>query len=218
MNLFLPLFTITLTNRLVAILAVIAIITMSVQTSLTVGYAQTTTAKEKEDVFKVIVTLFGVQPTTGNIVTFVTIDNMSKVKAFDAAKYYIPIDTTTASYSNATNAVFGSSNGVKDSGIVELYYAFPNATSIESGDEFRVCTMVLTDLRMICETGENTPALRAENVDMYLDTAQFLKVEDTKGQSIVEEGEEDGIDAAEEDEDIDEVTALDAADEEEEEE
>jgi hypothetical protein len=72
-------------------------------------------------------------------------------------------------------------------------------------------------LRMICETGENTPALRAENVDMYLDTAQFLKVEDTKGQSIVEEGEEDGIDAAEEDEDIDEVTALDAADEEEEE-
>lgn len=221
MYLSLPLFTITPTNRLVAVLSVIAIITMSVQTSLTVGYAQTTTtAKEKEDVFKVIVTLFGVQPTTGNIVTFVTIDNMSKVKAFDAAKYYIPIDTTTVSHSNTTNAVFGSSNGAKDSGIVELYYAFPNATSIESGDEFRVCTMVLKDLRMVCETGENTPALRAENVDMYLDTAQFLKVEDMKGQSIAEEAEEeDAIGAPEEAEDAGEaVPALDEADEEGEEE
>ena len=108
MNLSLPLFTIPPTNRLVAILAVIAIITMSVPTSLPVGYAQTTTVKEKEDVFKVIVTLFGIEPTTGNIVTFVTIDNMSKVKAFDAAKYYIPIDTTTASHSNTTNAVYGA--------------------------------------------------------------------------------------------------------------
>jgi hypothetical protein len=75
---------------------------MSVQSSLNVGYAQTMSVKEKEDVFKVIVTLFGVEPTTGNIITFVTIDNMSKVKAFDAAKYYIPIDTT-ASYNSTTN-------------------------------------------------------------------------------------------------------------------
>src|SRR5215211_6229842 len=221
MNLFLPLFTITLTNRLVAILAVIAIITMSVQTSLTVGYAQTTTAKEKEDVFKVIVTLFGVQPTTGNIVTFVTIDKMSKVKAFDAAKYYIPIDTTTASYNSTINAVHGSSNGVEGSGIVELNLAFPNATSIKSGDEFRVCSMVLKDLRMVCETGVNTPALRAENVDMYLDTAQFLKVEDMEGQSVVEEDNTDRVEEVsdvEEGEDKEEDTASEVVDEEEEEE
>ena len=93
---------------------------MLVQSSLNVGYAQTMAAKEKEDIFKVIVTLFGVEPTTGNIVTFVTIDNMSKVKAFDAAKYYIPIDATTASYNSTINAVHGSSNGVEGSGIVEL--------------------------------------------------------------------------------------------------
>jgi hypothetical protein len=35
-------------------------------------------------------------------------------------------------------------------------------------------------LRMTCETGTNTAALRAENVDMYLDSAQFLKVETWK--------------------------------------
>jgi hypothetical protein len=206
MNLSLSLFMTATKNRPVAIITVIAIvITMLVQSSLHVGYAQTMTAKEKKDVFKVIVTLFGVEPTTGNIVTFVTIDNMSNVKAFDAAKYYIPIDTTESS-NYAVNATRGSSNGIEGSGIVELNLAFPNATSIKSGDEFRVCSMVLKDLRMTCETGTNTAALRAENVDMHLDTAQFLKVEDMKGQSTIE----DDIDAMEE------ATGTEEAEEEEE--
>ena len=216
MNLSSSLFTTSTTNCPIAIIAVIATITMLVQSSLNVGYAQTMAAKEKEDIFKVIVTLFGVEPTTGNIVTFVTIDNMSKVKAFDAAKYYIPIDTTTASYNSTINAVHGSSNGVEGSGIIELNLAFPNATSIKSGDEFRVCSMVLKDLRMICETGVNTPALRAENVDMYLDTAQFLKVEDMEGQTVIEDNidaVEEVLDVEEEEEDI----ASDKADEGEEE-
>src|SRR5919109_3352512 len=115
MNLSLSLFTTATKNHTIAIVAVIAIvITMLVQSSLNVGYAQTMTVKEKKDVFKVIVTLFGVKPTTGNIVTFVTIDNMSNVKAFDAAKYYIPIDTTESSNpSNHTiNATHASSNGI----------------------------------------------------------------------------------------------------------
>jgi hypothetical protein len=194
MNLSLSLFTTATKNCPVAIITVIAIIiTMSVQSSLNVGYAQTTSVKEKEDVFKVIVTLFGIEPTTGNIVTFVTIDNMSNVKAFDAAKYYIPIDTTESS-NHTINAIHGSSNGIEGSGIVELNLAFPNATSIKSGDEFRACSIVLKDLRMACETGVNTPALRAENVDMHMDTAQFLKVEDIKGQSTIE----DNIDTVEE--------------------
>ena len=194
MNLSLSLFTTATKNRPVAIITVIAIIiTMSVQSSLNVGYAQTTSVKEKEDVFKVIVTLFGIEPTTGNIVTFVTIDNMSNVKAFDAAKYYIPIDTTESS-NNTINATHGSSNGIEGSGIVELNLAFPNATSIKSGDEYRACSIVVKDLRMVCETGVNTPALRAENVDMHMDTAQSLKVEDMKGQSTIG----DDIDAAEE--------------------
>jgi hypothetical protein len=214
-NLSLSLFKTTTKNHPVAIITVIAIIiTMSVQSSLHAGYTQTMSVKEREDVFKVIVTLFGVEPTTGNIVTFVTIDNMSNVKAFDAAKYYIPIDTT-ASSNYTTSAVHGSSNGIEGSGIVELSYAFPNATSIKSGDDFRVCSMVLKDLRMVCETGVNTPALRAENVDMYLDTAQFLKVEDMEGQSVAA----DNTDAVEEGEDKEEDdTASEVVDEEEEEE
>jgi hypothetical protein len=215
MNLCSSLFTTTTTNHPISIVAVIAAaIAMLVQSSFNVGYAQEMAVKEKEDVFKVIVTLFGVEPTTGNIVTFVTIDNMSKVKAFDAAKYYIPIDTTESS-NNTINATHGSSNGIEGSGIVELNLAFPNATSIKSGDEFRVCSMVLKDLRMTCETGTNTAALRAENVDMYLDSAQFLKVEDMEGKTITE----DNIGAVEEVVDVEEEedVASDTADDEEEE-
>ena len=214
MNLSLALFTTTTKNHPVAIITVIAIIiTMSVQNSLHVGYAQTMAVKEKKDVFKVIVTLFGVEPTTGNIVTFVTIDNMSNVKAFDAAKYYIPIDTTESS-NHTINATYGSSNSIEGTGIVELNLAFPNATSIKSGDEYRACSIVLKDLRMACETGVNTPALRAENVDMHLDTAQFLKVEDMEGKMITEDniGAVEEVVDAEEEEDV----ASDKADEEEE--
>jgi hypothetical protein len=213
MNPSLSLFTKFTTNHLVAIIAVIGIAIMSAQSTLNFGYGQTTTDKEKEDVFKVIVTLFGVEPTTGNIVTFVTIDNMSKVKAFDAAKYYIPIEESKSTNNNTAlvDAMHGISNKqAEQSGIVELYYAFPNATSIKSGDEFRVCSMVLKDLRMVCETGMNTPALRAENVDMHLETAQFLKAEDMKGQGVTEEERAD-LDAAEgEEEEEEEVVSAGA--------
>ena len=189
----------TTTNHPIAIVAVISAMAMLIQSSFNIGYAQEMAVKEKEDVFKVIVTLFGVEPTTGNIVTFVTIDNMSKVKAFEAAKYYIPIDTTESS-NHTINTTHASSNGIEGSGIVELNLAFPNATSIKSGDEFRVCSMVLKDLRITCETGTNTPALRAENVDMYLDSAQFLKVEDMEGKTVTEDniGSVEAVDVEEE--------------------
>jgi hypothetical protein len=217
MNLYSSLFTATI-NHPIAIVAVIAATAILVQSGFNVGYTQTMSVKEREDVFKVIVTLFGVEPATGNIVTFVTINNMSKVKAFDAAKYYIPIDTTESSNpsNHAINATHGSSNGIEGSGIVELNLAFPNATSIKSGDEFRVCSMVLKDLRMTCETGTNTAALRAENVDMYLDSAQFLKVEDMEEKSVTDnniDAVEEVVDVAEEEEDV----ASDSADDEEEE-
>jgi hypothetical protein len=207
-----PLFTNTKNLLLIATIVIISTISMPFQTSLDVGYAQTKSSSvdQKKDVFKVVVTLFGVEPTAGSMVTFVTINNMSTVKTFDASKYYIPIDgiTTTATTS------YTKTGGSGDGGLVELHYSFPNTTSsIKSGDEFRVCAMVLKDLQMVCQTGVNTPALRAENVDMYLDNAKFLKVEDMKGQSVIEEEEED-IDAVKEAIGIDEETASEETDEE----
>jgi hypothetical protein len=47
-------------------MAVCTILTLAVQNGQSVGYAQTTTAKEK-DIFKVIVILFGLELTSGNM-------------------------------------------------------------------------------------------------------------------------------------------------------
>jgi hypothetical protein len=51
--------------------------------------------------------------------------------------------------------------------------------------------------------------LRAENVDMHLDTAQFLKADDMKGQSVTEEERAD-LDAVEGEEEEEEVVSADA--------
>ena len=51
-------------------------------------------------------------------------------------------------------------------------------------------------MKIICETGVNTPALRAENIDMYLEKVQFLKVDDMKEQSTMEEDDIKGVEDA----------------------
>jgi hypothetical protein len=100
------------------------ILTLAVQNSQSVGYAQTAPAKEK-DVFKVIVTLFGVKLTTGNIVSFVTVDNMSMVKVFDAAKYYIPVEDTetraaTMAYGNTTISSSSAKDNAGNGGLLRF--------------------------------------------------------------------------------------------------
>ena len=151
------------------------------------------------------------------------------VKAFAAAKYYIPIEDTetgaaTMAYKNTTimttadaSDMMYSSSSAKDNagndGLVEFYYAFPNAT-IKNGDESRVCSIVLKDLRMVCQKNLNIPALRADSVDMYLDKAQFLKVEDMKGQSTMDEDDIKAVEDAvpEEGEDEEEGTMPEVVD------
>jgi hypothetical protein len=108
-----------------------------------------------KDIFKVIVTLIGVNKTSGDIVSFVNVDGMTQVKTFNAAKIM---------------PVRGS-----DDGTLELFFSFPNAI-IKTGAEFRACTIILKDLRMSCEKGQNSLALRPEFVDMYLNSAKRIKV------------------------------------------
>jgi hypothetical protein len=81
--------------------------------------AQTTTAtepSEKKDIFKVIMTIQGLDHNSGDIVT---INGESRVKLFDDTKTYI----------HSVNA-----NGT--GGIIEYVAAFPNMT-INVGDEYR---------------------------------------------------------------------------------
>jgi hypothetical protein len=113
-----------------------------------------TSADKMKDTFKVIVTLFGVDETAGDIVSFVNVDDITKVKTFNAAEL-IP------------------TRG--NNGTLDLLFAFAN-TTIKTGADFRACTMILKDLRMSCEKGQNSPALRPEFVDMYLSSAKPVKI------------------------------------------
>jgi hypothetical protein len=107
-----------------------------------------------KDIFKVIVTLIGLNKTSGDIVSFVNVDGITQVKTFNAAKL-VPMRG--------------------NNGTLEILFTFPNAT-INTGAKFRACTMLVKDLRMSCEKGQNSPALRPEFVDIYLSSAKSIKL------------------------------------------
>jgi hypothetical protein len=131
------------------------------------AFAQTTSSQEteKKDVFKVIMTVQGLDHNTGDIVTIVSVNGESRVKLFDDSKTYI-------------QTVKADGTG----GIVEYVATFPNVT-IKSGDEYKVCVLTIKDSSLSCETGTNSPALRPEFKDLYLQeerpaTSQAAKVPD----------------------------------------
>lgn len=115
--------------------------------------AQTTTAKEpseRKDIFKVIMTVQGLDHNSGDIVTIVSVNGESRVKLFDDTKTYIH-----------------SINADGTGGIIEYVATFPNMT-VNVGDEYKVCALALKDSNLICQAGNNSPALRPEVVDLYL--------------------------------------------------
>jgi hypothetical protein len=116
------------------------------------AFAQTTSSKEteKKDIFKVIMTVQGLDHNTGDIVTIVSINGESRVKLFDDSKTYI-------------QTVKADGAG----GIVEYVATFPNVT-VKNGDVYKACVLTIKDSNLICETGTNSPALRPEFKDLYL--------------------------------------------------
>jgi hypothetical protein len=117
-----------------------------------IAFAQTTSSPEtgKKDIFKVIMTVQGLDHNTGDIVTIVTVNDESRVKLFDDSKTYIH-----------------SVNAAGTGGIVEYVATFPNMT-IKNGDVYKACVLTVKDSNLICETGTNSPALRPEFKDLYL--------------------------------------------------
>ena len=161
-------FSITTTKRRMTARALVTAMLIMITVSLIIGSAianpiqsavaqkrsSHTSADKMKDTFKVIVTLFGVDETAGDIVSFVNVDDITKVKTFNAAEL-IP------------------THG--NNGTLDLLFSFAN-TTIKTGADFRACTMILKDLRMSCEKGQNSPALRPEFVDMYLSSAKPVKI------------------------------------------
>ena len=95
-----------------------------------------------KDVFKVIVTLYGITNSTKDIVTIVNVGDQTKVKL------YSPENPTT-----------------EGSDKVSYTFAFPNM-AVEDGQKFTVCTMSTDNFKLKCENGNNSPLDRPEFVDI----------------------------------------------------
>jgi hypothetical protein len=141
---------------------------------------QAETGKGK-DIFKVIMTIFAADKSKGDVVAIVTVNNgeASKVKFLDTD--LASSDLTTLSPST-TNLAAGS-------GIIEYVATFPNVT-VNAGAEYKACVLTTTDLEPICSTGNNSPALRPEFVDLSLNaTSEIDQAVQQEGNG--EDGDED---------------------------
>ena len=109
-------------------------------------------AQTKENSFDVILTLFGVNKNTGDVITFSSSENITHFKIFD------PYDELT----------YGDTS--------EVSFNF-NGTEVNSGDTFTTCILTIKDISVICKNGENSPAKRPEIVDINLVSDKATKIE-----------------------------------------
>jgi len=137
--------------RLLLMVLVIAVLLPAI----TVQSSQGETGKGK-DIFRVILTIFGVDKSKGDVIAIVTANQMAKVKLFSAqASNVIPVN---------------SSVGPAAGGLIEYVATFPNVT-VNSGDPYKACAILVNNLSpngMICASGNNSPASRPEFVDLSL--------------------------------------------------
>jgi hypothetical protein len=107
-----------------------------------------------DDVFRVIMTIFGVDKSKGDVVAIITVNNgeASKVRFLDS-------DTSASG------------------GIIEYVATFPNVT-VNDAEPYEACVLPVKSLEPICTTGNNSPATRPEFVDISLNTTATGLAED----------------------------------------
>jgi hypothetical protein len=133
------------------LIGIVVILSSLIVTAITVIPVQAETG-QGEDIFRGIMTIFGVDESKGDVIAVVTAkDQEAKVKLFDATgPEVVPL-----------NASEGGGH------LIEYMATFPNLT-INSGEEYRACIATVKDLELICKTGNNSPATRPEFVDLSL--------------------------------------------------
>lgn len=117
-----------------------------------------------KDIFKVVVSIFGVTRDTGDFVATVTVEGNSRVKSFDIDSIYLKS---------------GNNNSSDNGNIVEYIATFPDVV-VNSGDGYKSCVLMLQTMDQYCKEGQNSPAKRPEFVDISLD----------KGAKMSESGKE----------------------------
>ena len=110
-------------------------------------------AKKRPDIFKVILTVNGLGQKSGDVITLVTVNGMTKSKLFDDVKTYLSL------LSPGKPAV------------IEYISTFPNVT-VKINEEYKACALLVKNSELICQNGKNSPALRPEIVDIYIESAK----------------------------------------------
>ena len=167
---------VTIPLIVVTVIAIIIMIVTSQNIFVTLAYAET---GRGTDIFKIILTIFGVENTKGDVIALVSVNNgeSSRVK-FLETEAFKPVSSNLSSLSTTPNP---NSN----TGIMEYVATFPNVT-VNSGTEYKACVMTTKDLELLCKTGHNSPASRPEFVDINLDevTAAGTEQLETEKQQI----------------------------------
>lgn len=128
-----------------------------------------------DDIFRVIMTIFGVDKSKGDIIAIVTANSgeASKVKFLDSEAPYV----VSMANPNTPGA---------EGGLIEYVATFPNVT-INTGAEYKTCVMTTKDLELLCKTGHNSPASRPEFVDINLNeiTASGIEQLETETENLL---------------------------------
>ncbi|MGA9298571.1 MAG: hypothetical protein WBV72_14285 [Nitrososphaeraceae archaeon] len=129
------------------------------------------------DIFKVILTIFGVDESKGDVIAIVTAkDQDAKVKLFDASgPDVVPLNVSE-----------GGGH------LIEYVATFPNLT-MNSGEGYKACIATVKNLELMCKTGDNSPASRPEFVDLSLNTTSG----DVQQATAAEEGDSNDEDQEE---------------------
>jgi hypothetical protein len=147
-------------SRISVLLLIGTILTSMVLSVVSTNPVQAETGKGK-DIFKLILTIFGVDKSRGDVVAIVAVNNgeASKVKFLDINAFLAPSNLTTLSPSTI--------NPAAGSDIIEYVATFPNIT-VDAGEEYKACVLPVKDLELTCKIGNNSPASRPEFVDLSL--------------------------------------------------
>lgn len=127
-----------------------------------------TDARGRQDIFKVIMTVNGLNPESGDVITLVTVNGITKSKLFDDSKTYLSLLNTDKPT------------------VIEYVSTFPNVT-VKVDEEYKACALFVKSSDLICQTGKNSPALRPEIVDIFIkqgkpstESTQLVSIEEKR--------------------------------------
>jgi hypothetical protein len=131
-------------NSFAASLLLLALILTSAFASVITTHTSQAETGKGEDIFRIIMTIFGVDKSKGDVVAIVTVNN-----------------------GEASRVRFLDSDTAAGGGIIEYVATFPNVT-VNAGGQYDACVLPVKTLEPICTSGNNSPAARPEFVDLSL--------------------------------------------------